>query len=32
MKQAARDLTDDPKLHDEGVEDEAAGETVRNTK
>jgi uncharacterized protein YjbJ (UPF0337 family) len=27
IKQAAGDLTDDPKLHDEGVADEAAGKT-----
>jgi uncharacterized protein YjbJ (UPF0337 family) len=27
MKQAAGDLTDDERLHDEGVADEAAGET-----
>lgn len=27
VKQAAGDLTDDPDLHDEGVADEAAGET-----
>jgi uncharacterized protein YjbJ (UPF0337 family) len=26
VKQAAGDLTDDPKLHDEGVADEAAGD------
>jgi uncharacterized protein YjbJ (UPF0337 family) len=27
IKQAAGDLTDDPNLHDEGVADEAAGNT-----
>ena len=27
IKQAAGDLTDDPDLHDEGVVDEAAGDT-----
>jgi uncharacterized protein YjbJ (UPF0337 family) len=27
IKQAAGDLTNDPALHDEGVTDEAAGET-----
>ena len=27
IKQAAGDLTDDPDLHDEGVVDEAAGQT-----
>jgi uncharacterized protein YjbJ (UPF0337 family) len=27
MKQAAGDLTDDQRLHDEGVADEAAGDT-----
>jgi uncharacterized protein YjbJ (UPF0337 family) len=27
MKQAAGDLTDDQRLHDEGVADEAAGKT-----
>jgi uncharacterized protein YjbJ (UPF0337 family) len=27
IKQAAGDLTDDPNLHDEGVADEAAGDT-----
>ena len=27
MKQAAGDLTDDARLHDEGVADEAAGDT-----
>lgn len=27
MKQAAGDLTDDERLHDEGVADEAAGKT-----
>jgi uncharacterized protein YjbJ (UPF0337 family) len=27
MKQAAGDLTDDERLHDEGVADEAAGDT-----
>jgi uncharacterized protein YjbJ (UPF0337 family) len=27
LKQAAGDLTDDPQLHDEGVVDEAAGNT-----
>ena len=27
VKQAAGDLTNDPELHDEGVADEAAGET-----
>ena len=27
IKQAAGDLTDDPKLHDEGVADEVAGDT-----
>jgi len=27
IKQAAGDLTDDPALHDEGVADEAAGDT-----
>jgi uncharacterized protein YjbJ (UPF0337 family) len=27
IKQAAGDLTDDPKLHDEGVSDEAEGKT-----
>jgi uncharacterized protein YjbJ (UPF0337 family) len=27
VKQAAGDLTDDPELHDEGVVDEAAGDT-----
>ena len=27
IKQAAGDLTNDPKLHDEGVADEAAGKT-----
>jgi len=29
LKQAAGDLTNDPALHDEGVVDEAAGETQR---
>ena len=29
LKQAAGDLTNDPALHDEGVADEAAGETQR---
>lgn len=28
-KQAAGELTDDPDLHDEGVADEAAGETQK---
>jgi uncharacterized protein YjbJ (UPF0337 family) len=27
IKQATGDLTDDPRLHDEGVADEAAGKT-----
>jgi len=27
VKQATADLTDDPELHDEGVEDEVAGNT-----
>jgi uncharacterized protein YjbJ (UPF0337 family) len=29
VKQAAGDLTDDERLHDEGVADEAAGDTQR---